>query len=67
MGNNILGYKLLIGHSREIIGYKSIVIYGNNIASVAINEDILFADVAIESKGGQKLRQEGLKNRMQKK
>jgi hypothetical protein len=45
----------------EIIGYKSIVIYGNNIASVAINENILFADVAIESKGGQKITARGFK------
>jgi hypothetical protein len=43
----------------EIIGYKSIVISRDNIASVAINENILFADVAIESRGGQKITARG--------
>ncbi|MDR0602983.1 MAG: hypothetical protein LBG80_01600 [Bacteroidales bacterium] len=43
----------------EIIGYKSIVISAGNIASVAINENILFADVVIESKGGQTITARG--------
>jgi hypothetical protein len=43
----------------EIIGYKSIVISAENIASVAINENILFADVVIESKGGRKIMARG--------
>jgi hypothetical protein len=43
----------------EIIGYKSIVISKENIASVVISENILFADVAIESRGGQKITARG--------
>jgi hypothetical protein len=45
----------------EIIGYKSIVIFEENIASVTINENILFADVVIESRGGQKITAHGFK------
>jgi hypothetical protein len=52
-GSNITYYK------GEIIGYKSIVILRENIASIAINENILFADVVIESKGGQKIAASG--------
>jgi hypothetical protein len=43
----------------EIIGYRSLVISRMNIASMFIKENILFADVVIESKGGQKMTAKG--------
>jgi len=39
----------------ELIGYKSIVILRRNIASVCINENILFSDIIVSSKGGQQI------------
>ena len=39
----------------EIIGYQSIVIFRYNIASVSINENILFSDIVIASKGGERV------------
>jgi hypothetical protein len=43
----------------EIIGYKSLVISRMNIASMFIEENVFFADVVIESKGGQKMTAKG--------
>jgi len=38
-----------------VFGYKSTVIAINNIASISISTGILFADVVIESIGGEKI------------
>jgi hypothetical protein len=38
-----------------VFGYKSTVIAANNIASVSVRAGILFADVIIESIGGNKI------------
>lgn len=39
----------------ELIGYKKLIINKKNISSISIIEKILFADITIESKGGQKI------------
>ncbi|MDH6357793.1 hypothetical protein M2135_001675 [Parabacteroides sp. PF5-9] len=47
--NNVTFYK---GY---ILGYRSMVIPRNNIASVSIGSGIFFADVTIESVGGKRI------------
>jgi len=39
----------------EIIGHKRLLISRENISSVYINENIFFAEIIIESRGGQKI------------
>jgi len=39
----------------EIIGHKRMIINRENISSVYLNENIFFAEIVIESRGGQKI------------
>jgi hypothetical protein len=44
-----------------VFGYKSIVMARCNIASVSVGAGIFFADVYIESRGGQRIEANGFK------
>ncbi|MDR1414932.1 MAG: hypothetical protein LBI96_03890 [Odoribacteraceae bacterium] len=46
-----------------VLGYKSTIIARSNIASVSIGTGIFFADVIIESYGGNKIVASGFKKR----
>ena len=43
----------------KLIGYDSTTILRNNIGGVSINAEILFADIVIETTGGQRIVAEG--------
>ena len=47
----------------NIVGYQSSIIARNNIASVSIGSGIFFADVIIETIGGQKVVANGFRKR----
>jgi hypothetical protein len=49
----------VIYYKGEIIGYKSMTVFKVNIASVFIDENILFSNVVIESNGGQRIMAKG--------
>lgn len=65
--NTIFPDKLEIGSTKVIyykgtlIGYRSMVIPIDNIASVYIVSRVLFADVVIETVGGKQIRASGFK------
>ena len=53
----------IIYYKGALIGYQSTVISRDNISSVRINSNILFADIIIESSGGRRVEINGLSKR----
>lgn len=51
--------KHVIYHKGYVLGYKTIVILANNIASVSASFGLFFADIIVASKGGEWIRARG--------
>ncbi len=49
----------IIYYKGYVLGYKTIVIARNNVASVSLSSGLFFADVTIFSKGGERITARG--------